>query len=241
MLKTYFKDWTDLPIDRITIEHVLEVRNRLGTKYHQANRLVERLRAIFRWSAKNVNGKVNFWPCANPAKDVELHDKKRHEPPRTDISAARELVRFNDCLKNESDKNLRDFLTIALGTGARRSNITAMLWAAVDFDARVWHIGETKTGEPYNVDLTPAVLKVLERRRDEVPESAQYVFPSYGTTGHISDLKNSWHEFRKRARIPHIRIHDLAAERAEDISGDRPVFHCSRLVRRLGTRACRAL
>jgi integrase len=59
------------------------------------------------------------------------------------------------------------------------------------------------------VDLTPAVLKVLERRRTEVPDSAQYVFPSYGTSGHISDLKNSWHEFRKRAGIPHIRIHDL--------------------------------
>jgi integrase len=209
MLKTYFKDWEDLPIDAITIEHVLEVRNRLGTKYHQANRLVERLRAIFRWSAKNVNGRVNFWPCANPAKDIELHDKKKHEPARRTFLQPEELVRFKDCLKNEPDKNLRDFLTIALGTGARRSNITAMEWAAINFDGRVWHIGETKSGEPYNVDLTPAVLKVLERRRAEIPESAEYVFPSYGKSGHVSDLKNQWHEFRKRAGIPHIRIHDL--------------------------------
>jgi integrase len=35
------------------------------------------------------------------------------------------------------------------------------------------------------------------------------VFPGVGKTGHLTDLKKNWNAFRKRAQIPHIRVHDI--------------------------------
>jgi integrase len=52
-------------------------------------------------------------------------------------------------------------------------------------------------------------MQVLERRRREAKEGAVFVFPASSRTGHISDIKKKWFEFRKRAGIPDVRLHDL--------------------------------
>jgi integrase len=208
MIKKHCGDWFDTRVDAITLEDVLTVRNALGTKYHMANRVVERLRAIFNWAGAQRDGSVNFWKLENPTRSVTIYKKKDFEPPRKVFLKPEELLRFNEALKTETHADLRDFLTLALATGARRGNILAMEWAAVDLDLRTWHLAETKT-DPYDVTLSPAALKVLERRRSEIPQSAKFVFPSYGATGHVVDLKKEWTKFRKRAAIAHIRVHDL--------------------------------
>ena len=68
---------------------------------------------------------------------------------------------------------------------------------------------DNKSGESYEVILSPAALAVLEQRRKGAEENAIFVFPGIGKEQHIMDLKRSWSEFRKRARIPDITIHDL--------------------------------
>jgi integrase len=208
MTKKHCGDWYDRRVDSITLEDILTARNALGTHYHMANRVVERLRAIFNWAGAQKDGTVNFWTVQNPTKSVTLYKKKDHEPRRKVYLKPEELLRFNEALKTETHADLRDFLTLALATGARRGNILAMEWAAVDLDLRTWHLAETKT-DPYDVTLSPAALKVLEGRRSKIPQSAKFVFPSYGATGHVVDLKKEWTKFRKRAAIPHIRVHDL--------------------------------
>jgi integrase len=36
-----------------------------------------------------------------------------------------------------------------------------------------------------------------------------FVFPGPGRTGHLTDIKKPWQEFRKRAGLENFRIHDL--------------------------------
>jgi len=206
MVKKYFAAWNARRIDEIGIDDVLAVRNKVGEKHkYQANRLVEMVKAVFSWSAGSKDGKVNFWPVENPARNVELYEEEKRER----FLQPHELVAFNDELKKEAHRDLRDFLTLALATGARKSNVLAMRWADIVFERANWNIPVTKNGKAYDVNLTPAALHVLRRRREETPDGIAFVFPSHGKSGHVIELKKQWDKFRKRVGIPDVRIHDL--------------------------------
>jgi integrase len=210
MAKKYFGAWTSRRIDSIRIEDVLALRNEIGpTHKYQANRNVEMIKALFSWSAGRKDGKVNFWPVANPARDIELYDEEK----RTRFLQPHELVKFNAELRKEPHRDLRDFLVLALATGARKSNVFAMRWSDISFERANWHIPISKSGEGYDVALTPAAIKVIRRRRGETPDDAEFVFPSYGTSGHLVDLKKQWNKFRERAGITDVRIHDVRRTR----------------------------
>ena len=208
LLKKHFAVWLDKRLDKVGVDDVLKVKNACGTHRYMANRCVEFARAIFNWSAgKNNDGKLNFWSVTNPAKDVGTFD----EDSRERFLQPEEVVHFDEALKDEKHTDLKDFLRLALATGARRSSIFGMRWDDVKWERRVWEVpdSDSKSGESYNVLLLPAALAVLERRREEIPKEEKYVFPGIGKTGHLIDLKKPWTEFRKRAQLSDVRLHDL--------------------------------
>src|SRR4029077_14721732 len=102
----------------------------------------------------------------------------------------------------------RDVLALYLATGARRGNVNGMRWADISFELLTWRIPMSKSGEGYDVALTPAAIEVLERRHETKGES-EFVFPARSKSGHIVDIKKKWQKFRKRAGIPDVRLHDL--------------------------------
>jgi integrase len=205
MTKKYFASWTQRPIDKIGVDDVLAVKNLCGEKKYISNRVVEFVRALYNWSAGLANGKVNFWRVENPAKDVECYKEK----PRVRFLQPEELVRFNAALKEESSVDLKDFLTLALASGARRGEVLAAQWKNIQWEREVWTIPYSKNGEARDVSLLPAALDVFKRRRAEIPDSEEHVFPGVGKSGHLIDLKKPWNEFRKRANFPDVRLHDL--------------------------------
>jgi hypothetical protein len=127
LVKKYFASWKTRPVDSITIDEVLTVRNGLAErgKLHQANRCTEFIRALYNWSSAVADKKINFWKVENPAKDVKCYD----EEPRERFLQPEELARFNVCLQEETHRDLRDFLTLAITTAARRSDILSMKWS----------------------------------------------------------------------------------------------------------------
>lgn len=201
----YVESWNERPIDSITVEDVLAVKNAQGNHRHTANRIVEFLRALFNWSAKSMDGKINFWKVENPAKDVSRYK----ETPRDRFLFPEELAKFNEALKNEPDADLRDFIVIALNTGARRGDVLSMTWQDISWETHCWRVAKPKNDEPYTVALLPVVMEVLKRRREEITDDEAFVFPSHGRTGHLVDLKKKWGEFRKRAGVPDLHVHDL--------------------------------
>jgi integrase len=205
-VKRHFGEWLDRPMDQIAVEDVLAVKNACGDKRYLANRAVELCRALYNWSGASRDGKINFWKVAtNPAADVESFKEKK----RKRFLQPAELWKFNEAVDNETHQDLKDFLILALNTAARRSDIFSMRWSDIHWEREVWEVPFPKNGEAYNVQLIPAALAVLERRRKEAPTERTYVFPGVGRTGHLTDLKKQWDTFRKRIGIPDIRIHDL--------------------------------
>jgi integrase len=208
--KTHFAAWQDRTLDSLTIQDLLAVKNACAQrgKLVAANRCVQFCRRLFKWSAGDgETGQANFWPMENFAKRVRTFKEKARER----FLQPEELVRFQAELEKEQHADLRDFLILSLSTGARRSAVLGMRWADLDFARENWHVPQhsSKNGESYEVSLSGAAVATLGRRRKLAADSATYVFPGVGQSGHLLDLKKAWQAFRRRAQIPDVHVHDL--------------------------------
>jgi integrase len=209
MVKRYLHSWLDLPLNEITVEHVLAVKHACGKHRYAQRAMVKLVSRLFSWSVGKRDGKLNFWKVENPAAEDEVtenENRKRYLQPR-------ELLKFNEELKKEEHTVLRDALVLLLATGARKSNVFAMRWRDVAFELQTWQVPMSKSGEGYTVNLTPAALTVLERRRLEIAGDEPFVFPARSKSGHLTDIKKTWNEFRKRCGFPEVRLHDIRRTR----------------------------
>jgi integrase len=66
----------------------------------------------------------------------------------------------------------------------------------------------TKSGDSYDIALTPEAVEILRERRAERKDTP-WVFPSRGVTGHIVDLKGAYKKLLDRAKITNLTQHDL--------------------------------
>ena len=178
---------------------ILELHEKIGhdSGPYQANRLLERIRAIY-------NKAIEWgWDSPNPTHGI----KKFKEKSRQRFLRKDEMPRFFKALAEEENHTARDYVIISLLTGARKSNVLAMTWEEVNFSLAEWHIKETKNGEPHVIPLTEAAIKILHDRK--LSSQSSFVFPGGGKKGYLTDPKKAWVRILKRAEISDLRIHDL--------------------------------
>ncbi|CAI06862.1 tyrosine-type recombinase/integrase [Aromatoleum aromaticum] len=207
-----FRDYLQKPmgnkrlseIDRAMIAKALSDAEKAG----KSVATVRNIRAL----ASGVFGKAVEWGRLdfNPAQGVKVAGKK---VSRDRFLQADELPRFFAAVAEEDD-TMRDFILLALLTGARRANVCAMHWHELDLAAGVWRIPRTKNGEPQTVTLCPEAVMILEARKDAT--GGGFVFPGTGRTGHVVEPKKAVERVMARAGIPYGRdvpngatLHDL--------------------------------
>ncbi len=144
-----------------------------------------------------------LWKGDNPAEGVT----KFRERSRDRFLQPSELPRFFEAVA-QAPRDTRDFLLLALLTGARRSNVLAMRWEDVRIEEATWRIPQTKTGEALTVPLVAEAVAVLETRRVFAGDSP-WIFPSRGKTGHMVEPKRAWVAVKKRAGVEDLHLHDL--------------------------------
>jgi integrase len=201
-VKTYLSRWRNRRIRFIQKKDVLALHGELGRERGNAtaNRVVQLLRRLFYWAQKS-----ELWKGENPATRIPFF----HEDPRTRYVQAGELPRFFTALAKEKNVDLRDFVNLAMWTGARRGDIFSMRWENLSLPDNKWEIPKPKSRKPYVIALTPEAVDILrERERNRVGDSP-FVFPSRGRTGHIVDLKTGWAKLIGRAGLTNLRQHDL--------------------------------
>lgn len=208
LIRNFFSEWLDTPIDKITEEMVIQAREKAEGRYWQ-NSVVEFVRRVFNWSnglSKKSRDKIVFYRCANPAQAIGLNKKKA----RDRFLQPEELLRLNEALKSEeTDATTRDVVMLLLATGARRGNVFSMKWDDIDVDLGIWHVPMSKSGDGYDVPLTPVAVKTLEGRRELRKSGEQFVFPSSrAECGHITEIKKKFKLLMERAGIKNLRPHD---------------------------------
>lgn len=178
---------------------LLELHERIGSEsgIYQANRILERVRAIY-------NKAIEWgWHGTNPTNGI----KKFKEKSRQRFLRKDEIPRFFKALAEEENATVRDYILISLLTGARKSNVLQMQWEDISFSLSEWHIKETKNGEAHVIPLTSSAQEILRERK--IGTQSPYVFPGKGQAGHLVDPKKSWKRILNRAEITDLRIHDL--------------------------------
>jgi integrase len=110
---------------------------------YEANRLLERIRAIY--------NKMIEWGLTgtNPAAKIQ----KFREHKRDRFILHDELPKFMEALEMEPNRDMRDFFLMCLYTGARCGNVMSMRWEDIDFSIKEWRIPDTKNGEPLRIPL----------------------------------------------------------------------------------------
>lgn len=163
-----------------------------------ANKILALLSTVF--------GRAIEWGYveANPVHGIKRYPEKK----RDRFLQKGELPRFFEALAALPSATARDFFLMCLFTGARRSNVLAMRWDAIDCAEGIWRIPETKNGTPQIVALHPAAVALLEQRRATV--DGLWVFPSSTSkSGHFEEPKKAWAQVLKAAELTNVRIHDL--------------------------------
>jgi len=196
----HLSTWRNRTLGSIRREHVRALHAKVGEDHghYSANRIVGTVRTLYSWADK-----TEVWHGENPAKGIEMF----HEEKRGRFTQPDELPRLFKELQTEKNLDLRDFVLLALTTGARRSNLLAMRWEQLDLTSGLWTIPEPKNREPYIIPLVTEAVALLKARRRRV--TSEWVFPSRSKSGHLAGVKKAWKKLLTRAKIENLRIHDL--------------------------------
>ena len=208
-----FRDYLQKPLgDRKLTSITRAMVARIVSDAEKAGKAAATVRQI-RALASSLFGKAIEWGNldTNPAHGVKVAGRV---VTRDRFLQPDELPRFFAALAEEPSIAMRDFILLALLTGARRANLCAMHWSEINLADSVWRVPDTKNGTPQNVTLCPEAVEILKARQDST--AGGFVFPGTGATGHMVEPKKGVIRIMERAGIPYgrneadgVTLHDL--------------------------------
>jgi hypothetical protein len=204
----FLSHWFKRKISSISNQEIRILHEKIRDEngLYQANRLLERIRAIF-------NKAIEWgYKSENPSNKI----KKFKETSRDRFIQPDELPRIFKALEEEQNEIAKDYIYISLYTGARKSNILEMRWDQINFTTKEWRIPKTKNGDAVTLPLIKEAAEVLKERKKQNTKieletlQQEYVFPSLTSkSGHLTDPKKAWHRILKKAKIDDLRLHDI--------------------------------
>lgn len=201
----YLKEWAgDRVLTEVRRKDISALHLKLGKEngHHIANRVLAVLRA-----AINRAIREHELDIPNPAAGILFY----REQSRTRRLKPEELPAFFQAVAEEPSANVRDFVLLALFTGARKSNLLAMRWDLVDLERGTWTIpaGQAKAGLELAVALPSYALAILNSRRHLSESGNPWVFPGPAAAGHMLQPESGWRRILARAGLQDLRMHDL--------------------------------
>jgi integrase len=215
MFNTHLSGWRDRKLGQLRREDVAELHRNIpkavsrrtkgrDTGKPAANAVVHLIKRLYFFADKTGN-----WIGSNPTTGIKMFD----ETPRTRYAQPEELSRIWRGLPQMKNPDLRDFINLALWTGARKSDVLSMRWTDVQMGDNRWDIPDPKNRKPYPIPLTVEAIKILKGRHKLRVQNSPWVFPATrkNKSGHIQDLKKSWATLLKKIGLNgcNLRIHDL--------------------------------
>ena len=204
----FLSTWFSRKISSINNQEIRLLHEKISREngLYQANRLLERIRAIYNkaieWGYEGINPTQNI--------------KKFKEQSRDRFIQPNELPKFFKALDEEQNQIARDYVYLSLYTGARKANVLAMRWEEINFITQEWRIPKTKNGEALTLPLIEEALDILKKRKKEIEKSDLqafqkiWVFPSQTSkSGHLEEPTKAWKRILEKANIKDLRIHDI--------------------------------
>jgi integrase len=198
----YLPRWKNHRLGTIQRQDVNNLHRQLGENsgHVTANRVVQFLRRLFNYALAQMD-----WHGESP---IKRQFNFYPEQSRDRFLQPDEVKRLFISLRESPNRDLRDFVFMALFTGARKGDILAMRWENVSLETSSWTIPNPKARTPYVVPLLPWAVEILKERHERNGTSG-WVFPGKGKTEHITGFKHGWKALLASTKIDGLRMHDL--------------------------------
>jgi integrase len=188
----FLKVWFHRKLSDITKPEVRLLIDKIIAKSgkYQANRILERLRAMY-------NKAIEWgWEGLNPTAGIKKHREKK----RDRFIKPNEMPYFFRALNEDENETAKDFIWMLLLTGARKTNTMTMRWEDILWELKEWRIPDTKNDDPFVVVLTPRALEILKKRY--LKSQSAWVFPQEeNLEKHYSCHKRAFIRIKEKASI----------------------------------------
>ncbi|MPW45786.1 tyrosine-type recombinase/integrase [Acinetobacter guerrae] len=208
--------------DEITINHITDYctfRKLQGVKNTTINRELNLIRSAFNYYLK-YNQTANF---KNPFNRFKLFEADFIPRFLTSVECRMLLTATRDNVM------LYDFITLALNTGCRASELTTLTWSNVSLEHRYLIIRNSLSKnkktvyKPLNTVCIAALLRLRSHKH--------YVFYNPKTDKNIRSFRRGFELAVKRANLGYVRIHDLRHTFASFlVKNGVPLYHVSTLL-----------
>ena len=208
-MKKTFKDWQTKPVNSITKDMVMrkfrKVSNESGPAL--ANLEFRFLRALMNFAMgqyENSKGKplVSVNPVSRLSETKAWHRIKR----RQTIIDKSDLPKWFKGIRSLRNEDFRDYLTLLLLTGVRRSEGFQLQWSDIDLRNKTFIIQDTKNHNPLSLPMGSFLYKMFKERKKT--SKSEWVFPGTGRTKHMVDPKGALKEIKETTGIK-FSFHDL--------------------------------
>jgi integrase len=145
-------------------------------------------------------------PGSNPARRIKRYRERKIERflSEREIGEAAEAIERAERAGKIGPHGAAG-LRLALFTGARSGEVTAIQWEHVDWQRRLIRLPDSKTNEPRTIHLSEAALEVLKT----VPRSGRFVIAGAKPNEPYKNLGRAWIDVRASAGLRDVRLHDL--------------------------------
>jgi integrase len=209
LVAQHLTPWLTRPLASITPAEVDSLHRAIAAKvakrgqhsgHSVANDAMRAFRLLYNWAANRDDDM--------PRNPVRLRKNEWHrvEPQRKPIPETKMPAWYAAVM--DLPPMGRDYLLLLLFTGLRRREAAALTWAEVDFPQRLIRLSaeRNKAGRPLDLPMSDVVRDLLVTRRQI--GNAKFVFPSYGSSGHIEGAR-PWTDVVREATGIEFTLHDL--------------------------------
>jgi integrase len=205
--------------ERLLAQHILPALGRLPVAGVERSD-VERLHVAMARTPRRANYTVSTThvlfnyaidlglrpPGSNPARRIKRYRERKIERflSEAEIAKAAEAIEQAERAGKIGPHGTAG-LRLALFTGARSGEITAIEWSHVDWQRRLIRLPDSKTNEPRTIHLSEAALEVLKT----VPRIGRFVIAGAKPDEPYKNLGRAWIDIRANAGLQDVRLHDL--------------------------------
>jgi integrase len=191
-----------IPVRALTWDAVNRFHGSMSRTPRRANYVVSTLRAAF-----NFAERIGIRPKhSNPCKGVEFFRERMRERflSEPEIGAAADAIETAE-RDGVIGPHAAAGLRLALLTGARSGEVTAIRWEHVDWQRKLVRLPDSKTNEARTIHLSGAAIEILHG----VPRVGPFVIAGAKDGKSYTNLSRAWIIARQYANLNDVRLHDL--------------------------------
>jgi integrase len=213
------KPRTVFDYERLVAQHIKPALGHLAVAHIGRDDIVQLHVAMARiprranYTIATVRALLNFGidlgyrpPASNPARRVKMYRERLRERflSEDEIGKAADAIGQAERAGKIGPHGAAG-LRLALFTGARSGEVTAIEWKHIDWERRLIRLPDSKTNNPRTIHLSDAAAEVLKT----VPRIGKFVIAGASPDSPYKNLSRAWIVARAYAGLQDCRLHDL--------------------------------